>query len=319
MDLIYADKNKIDVGVLDNYSFDLAFGSDENDFEVTVSTNNNVCKEDYILYIEGTEYGGIIDGIQVDTASKEIKYKGRTYHGILNSKVIIPNSGADYLVMSGDANTIIKNIISRISLNEFFKASTVVSGIRLNAYQFPRYVTAYDGLRDMLQSVNAKLHFKFEDGFVVLEALPINEYLDDEIDSDHLSFKIEKTFNPINHMICLGSGELRNRTVVNLYCDENGNVSTTQTFSGIDEITYVYDYPNAESVEQLTSEGTKKLKELNGSDVVELNLDDTYSFDISDVIHANDIITGISVTRRVIKKIVTINKHLFSINYKVGE
>lgn len=61
MDLIYANKNKIDVGVLKDYSFDLAFGSDENNFKLSVNTENNVCEEDYIIYIEGTEYGGIVD------------------------------------------------------------------------------------------------------------------------------------------------------------------------------------------------------------------------------------------------------------------
>mgnify|MGYP003329154439 CR=1 FL=1 len=31
MDLIYADKSKIDIGVLNDYKFDLAYGESEND------------------------------------------------------------------------------------------------------------------------------------------------------------------------------------------------------------------------------------------------------------------------------------------------
>ena len=49
MDLIYADKNKIDVGVMKDFSLDLAYGSGENDFELSVSAENNVCTEDYLL------------------------------------------------------------------------------------------------------------------------------------------------------------------------------------------------------------------------------------------------------------------------------
>ena len=34
MDLIYATDEKIDMGVMHNFTLDLAFGSDENDFEI---------------------------------------------------------------------------------------------------------------------------------------------------------------------------------------------------------------------------------------------------------------------------------------------
>ena len=37
MDLIYTNENREDVGVLFGYSFDLAFGIDENDFECKLS------------------------------------------------------------------------------------------------------------------------------------------------------------------------------------------------------------------------------------------------------------------------------------------
>ena len=37
MDLIYTNQNREDIGVLQDFSLDLAFGSGENDFELTVS------------------------------------------------------------------------------------------------------------------------------------------------------------------------------------------------------------------------------------------------------------------------------------------
>lgn len=319
MDLIYTDKNKNDLGTLLDYSFDLAFGSDENDFELTVTEANNVCQEDYFIYIYGTEYGGVIDKIDVDTAEKIIKYKGRTFHGILNSKVICPDSGQDYYVVSGDVNTVISGLISRLSLGSLFRVTAGASGISVSNYKFKRYVLGYDGICDMLESVGAKLNIQFVNGYVELSAVAVHDYEDDELDSDHIGLKIEKIFNPVNHLVCLGQGELASRTVIHLYCDANGNISTTQTFTGIDEYANVYDYPNVESVEELQKEGTKHLRELNGSDKIEVDLDDTYSFDIGDIIHAEDIITGIQVTRRVLKKIVKIDGGHIVVNYKVGE
>ena len=319
MDLIYTDKSKIDIGVLLDFSFDLAFGEDENDFEISVTTEQNFCEEDYYVYIEGTEYGGVIDAIEVDSANKEMKYKGRTWHGLLNSKIIQPNSGQDYYIVSGDANTILGTLISRLSLSSLFRAKSTSSGITLTNYQFKRYIAGYDGISQMLDSVGAKLHIEYTDGYAELSAIPIVNYTDEELDSDHISFQIKKVFNSINHLICLGQGELKNRTVIHLYCDANGNVSTTQTFTGIEEYADVYDYPNVESAAELQSEGTKKLKELNGSDEVNVDLDDTYLFDIGDILTAVDVTTGISVTRKIAKKIVKIEKNNVTINYKVGE
>ena len=57
MDLIYMDESKKDIDVLKDYTLDLAYGSDENDFECKVNINNNVCKTGYYLYFEGEEYG----------------------------------------------------------------------------------------------------------------------------------------------------------------------------------------------------------------------------------------------------------------------
>ena len=319
MDLIYTDKNKIDVGVMKDYSFDLAFGEDENNFQLSITSDNNVCEEDGLVYIEGTEYGGIIDAVEVYTAEKTINYKGRTWHGILNTKIIQPDSGAAYYTVSGDANTIMGTLITRLDLNGLFTASSALSGFTISSYSFKRYTGGYDGIIDMLQTVGAKLHIEWLNGVVQLSAVAAVDYGEDDLSSDHIALHIQKTYNPVNHLICLGQGELAQRTVVHLYCDANGNISTTQTFTGMEEVANVFDFPNAESAEELQKEGKKKLKELNNSDEIEVSLDDAYEFDVGDKITADDAITGITVSSRVLKKIVTIDRNQFLINYKVGE
>ena len=321
MDLIYCDKNKVDIGVMKDFSFDLAFGSGENDFELETSSENDVCEEDYFVYIEGTEYGGIIDKIEVITESKTLKYKGRTWHGILNSKVIRPDEASHqaYYTVSGEANAVLRSLISHLELGSLFEGSAAASGITISNYQFPRYVYGYDGIVAMLATVNAKLHIEFKSGHVEISAMAMVDYSNDELDDDHIAFDIEKTFNPVNHLICLGQGDLAARTIKDLYCDANGNISTTQTFTGIDEVAEVYDYPNVESETELINAGTKKLKELNSSDKIDVDLDDTYEFDIGDMIYAEVVRPSLSVVRRVTKKIVKINKDQITINYNVGE
>ena len=320
MDLIYTNENRVDLGILFDYSLDLAFGSSENDFELKTSTSNHILREGYFLYIEGTEYGGIVDNIKVNTASKELIYAGRTYHGILESKVIEPDAGQNYLKVSGEANAVLGTLIQRLALTDLFKASTDISDFTISNYQFNRYVAGYTGIKQMLNSVGAKLHMTFEDGFVVLSALPIIDYSkDDEFDTDQIKFDIEKYYNPTNHLICLGKGELAERQIIHLYADTEGNISKTQTQFGLNERTEVYDYSSVESIEELESSGIEKFKELQNDGKVEMQLDAAQEYDIDDIVGAREFVTGITMSKPIVKKIVTINKGIVRIENKVGE
>ena len=78
MDLIYTDENRVDIGVLHEYSMDIAYGVSENNFELEVMiTNPAVLKQDSFVYFDNTEYGGIIDAIEVDTENKNIVYSAQ--------------------------------------------------------------------------------------------------------------------------------------------------------------------------------------------------------------------------------------------------
>lgn len=320
MDLIYTDENREDVGVLLDYQMDLAFGDSENDFTVQVSIDNHVCDEDYWFYIEGTEYGGIIDDIEVNTETKRVTYKGRTFHGLIESKIVCPDDGDDYYVITNmDANAALATLITRLGLGDLFEASQSTSGITITRYQFWRYIEGYAGIRKMLDKNGAKLHMEWDDGKVILSAVPYVSYDDDELDSDHVNFTIDQVFNPVNHMVCLGRGELRDRMVIHLYCDASGNISQTQTFTGLEERCEVLDYPNAESEEELILEGESRLRAAWNASLVDIRLDDEYEFDIGDVITVSEIVTGLRLTRSITKKIVTINGDIFKCQYQVGE
>lgn len=321
MDLIYMNTLKEDVGVILDYELDLAFGKDENNFELCIQAEAHCCEAGYYLYIEGTEYGGVIDGIKSDTETKEVTYLGRTWQGLLNSKIIQPDAGMAYLIVSGEANNVISSLLSRLSLAGLFEASTDNSGLTISGYKMNRYIAGYDGIIKMLKTVNATLRFTFQNGKVILSAVPKHDYTqDEEFNSDQVSFRVKKDYKSVNHLICLGSGELENRTVIHLYADKNGKISNVQSEFGVDEYADVYDYSSVESVEELESSGREKLKELWAQDELSIDFDDTSdAYGLGDIVGAYDNVTKISVAAEIVKKIVTIKNGQITISYEVGE
>lgn len=321
--LIYTDANRIDQGVLSNATLDLEYGGDESDqantFEVSIDRNSKIRLEDKALvYIEGTEYGGKITGIGTNTGEDVITYKGMTWHGLLNAHVLGPDSGQDYLVLSGEAHTVIRSLIERMNLQDIFTAPMTSSGININ-YQV-RYEYGYFAILAMLAASSAKLKMTYDNGMVVLSAEPIADYSDsDELDTTQIELEIDKDYLPVNHLVCLGEGELKNRIVLHFYADADGNVSTTQSLFGADENTLIYDYTNADS-DELSEKGQEKLKELQNCDTVKVDIPEGRVLDIGDLVGAIDPITGIYVATEVTYKTVTISSNgLVSIAYKVGD
>ncbi len=321
MDLIYTDADKQDVGVMQGHSLDMAYGNDENNFECTVDMNMHCCEPGSLLYVEDTEYGGIVDAVKVNTGNSNVTYSGRTWHGILEGKVLCPDAGQDYLVLNGEANQVLSAIIARIDLSGMFVASTDNSGIQINNYKMNRYVGGYSGIRKMLSSFGAKLCMRYRMGIVLLSAVPLVDYSqDEEWDSSQMDFIIEKNSRPVNHMICLGQGELKDRVVLHLYADASGNLSNSQSLTGEDEVTEVYDNSNAESLEELREGGTERLMEAYaGANTLDVDFDSDETYDIGDIVGARESITGVNVTREIVKKIVTINKNGMKIKCQIGE
>lgn len=471
MDLIYMNAAKEDVGVIADYTFDLAFGADENDFECVVDAGSHCCEAGFYLYYEGTEYGGVIDSIKVDTDKAEITYIGRTWHGLLESKVIeplkatdesgggaivhkggknlisypykhttrtvngltqidngdgtvtmsgtatkttwfaldegltlgkgtytlsgCPDNGAsskyhirlrltgdssditaadygggttfsiseenvysmyigitngmtvsnltfkpqlevgnkatsyqpykslekEYLMLSGEANSVIGWLIERMGLGALFKASQDDSGINVSNYKMNRYIGGYAGIRKMLKASGAKLNIAFKNGFVELSARPFVDYSKDEqFDTDMIDFVIQKNFKPLNHVICLGAGNLAEREIIHVYADASGEISETQTITGVDEVAATYDNANAESSEALMQGGIDMIKASWGADKVDFDFDSNdETFDIGDVVGAVEFTTGIQASSEITKKIVKIKDNTTTISYKVGE
>lgn len=320
MDLIYTDSNGADVGVLSAYSFDMSFGASENDFELTVESKDANIEDGAFIYIEGTEYGGIIDGIKASTNSETVTYRGRTWHGILNSKVITPDEGDDYLIVEGPVQIVLSNLISRLGLADLFEVDSYAYGMNIYNYSFNRYCKAYDGIRGMLSPILSILKMKWKNNKVLISITPRYDYSRFSVDGEVGTLKVERTGNKVNHLICLGRGELAEREVIHLYANASGNIVDNQHYFGLDEICDVYDYSNAESSEDLRKGGIERFKELMNGDKAEVSLNDTsgLSYEIGDIIGATEYKTGITVKETVTQKIVKIDNGTIKIEYKTG-
>lgn len=264
MDLIYSNADGRDIDIMMAYTLDMAFGTDENNFECAIDRASHCCQKGYYLHVEGEEYGGIVDKIRVNTESDMVTYKGRTWHGVLEGKVLCPDPDEDYLVLDGDANAVLQEIIDRIGLSGLFTASDEVSDIDISNFQV-RYGFGYTTIRKMLKEAGGKLRIRWVEGMVELSAVPIVDYSeDDEFDTSQVDFTVEKDYLPVNHLICLGQGDLKDRAVIHLFSDKNGGIQPYATvdqpvqdsqyildesqkvMTGSDEVTDILDYPGAE-------------------------------------------------------------------------
>ena len=315
-DLVIANSNMSDVDVLLCYELDDSHGWDDNDFELTVPLSTSIPYGHY-LYRAETDCGGIVDARRVvsNASGKKVVYKGRTWQGILAGKVLSPDSGQDYLTYSGDLNTIIAYVISRTGLGGVFVASSELAGTSASG-RFDRYANAYTALRKVCRSKSHRLRIrKLSPGLVELAAVPLTVH---ELDSDHCMFDIEENRRPVNHLICLGKGELSNRTVLHLFADEAGNVSTTQTLFGVDEVTEVYDYSSADSAD-LQQKGIERLSGYQESDSCDIDLANGQGYEIDDKVHVTDVDTGVEITAAVSQVVVEVDEcGLETVSYEVG-
>ena len=300
---------------LADFTLDLAFGSDENAFSLECEAAH-APEEGQFVFIDGTEYGGVVDEVTYEAgreASGAVLCKGRTWHGILAGKRLLPDSGSGHLSVSGKAGDALASLIERMGLSGLFSADSDDTSV---SYTFDRFVDGYSGLKDMAKANGRKVAMRRKDGKVEISLPPAVDYAN-KVDSDLLDFTLTSVHRCVNHLVCAGTGELENRAVVHFYADAAGNVSHTQSLFGVDEIAALYDYSNADE-EKLEEEGKKKLKEYQTQGSVEVEAHDDIDVDVGDVISARDNAHGRTVTATVAKKIVKVSRGVATYSYEVG-
>ena len=308
-----------------NY-IDLELG-ENNDFKLEFSTD--AWKEEaynwgYRIFIPNTEYGGLLEERKTSTGQGTVTWLGYTWRGLLSQKIIQQPDNQTHLVVSGDANKIIKDIIGR-RFDSLFVVETEVSGIEFKNYQFDRYCTVLDGLEKMLASKQARLKISYKQGTpglldsaVLLSAVPItdwSEYLEYSQDG-RLTFTTEDYRRGINHLICAGEGEGIERQILHLYVQKDGSIGETQYYTGLEEREALYSYTSMEDLEQLKKDGIKHLESLRNYSGMEAHINNV-DVDIGDIVGGRDRVTGMSIQQPVIGKILTVKNNEIDVEYKL--
>ena len=323
--LILADQNLKDIAPVMDAEIDIAIG-EENDYEIKIQRDE--WRSEYtfgnVFCVKNTEYGGIIGEVDTSTAEDTISLLGRTWRGMLDKKIIRPPAGQDYKKVSGELNAVLSDLITE-HFDDYFVVSQDDTGVSLTNYQFDRYCTLLAGINKMLKSVGYRLKIRYvqqergQPGYVELSAVPIVDYSEQiELSQDsQLNFTFKNCRNGVNHLICLGKGELQDRQVIDLYVQEDGSIGSEPFYTGIQEIAETYEDTSSET-DELEEKGREKLLELMNStsfsmDVETLNMDVA----IGDIIGGRDYLTGLYAKKPITKKIYRVEGGKTSLEYGI--
>lgn len=315
MELIL-EKDGVWLDAIQSFKLDMAQGASENDFELEYDGD---IERGSFVFVPGTSYGGVVDNVSIDSRDgvDELKHAGRTWEGILSSSIIQPSAGSAYYSVSGDVYDVLRALIARQGLGYAFTVKSGSYGVSVS-YTFERYTDAYTGICKMLSSVNLVPRFEKLVGACVISVERPVLHSNDGFDDYRFELKI-KVGRCVNHLICLGSGELQDRLVRHLYMDEAGNISQTQSIFGSDEWQEVYDYPSAESEEDLLEGAADRLRDaFANASSCEVTVNDGEDIKIGDVVKATSARTGHEVTAAITKTILTMDEQTFDVAYEVG-
>jgi len=327
--MILATPDGKELKFLSDMTIDIEIGSSDDTFQLTFSRAawDEDIEEGCRVFIPNTEYGGRVKRKGTATSSDEISVGGLTWRGMMDYRIIQPASGKDYATASGDLNEIIKEFVEDEFPGLFYGVDTE-TGVTLTNYQFDRYCTLHDGLQKMLKESGYRLDIQYiqgeagAPGYVQAQALEIIDYSDIiELSEDsRINYTASERHDCVNHLICLGSGDLAERTVIHLYVGSDGSVGTTQYYTGLDEVVAIYDYAGAND-DDLKTEGIKQLESMKDSDnfamdISELDID---SIAIGDIVGGRDYLTGMSMSAPIVGKIYKVENGEESIEFKLEE
>ena len=276
-----------------------------------------------VIYIPGTEYGGIIGEVLTDTTLDYVELKGLSWRGRLAKKIIEPPAGADYKTISGELHTVMKSLIEP-EFDGLFVVSAEDTGVTVSNYQFDRYCTLLDGLNKMLKSKGYRLQLSFrreqnEPGYLYIEAVQITDFSDRiELSRDcKLNYTMDDKRDGVNHLIVTGKGELQDRNILHLYVGVNGEIGTEQYYTGLQEIAEVYENTSTET-DELMSAAEDRLRSLAGKktfkmDVAKLGMD----VGIGDIVGGRDYLTGMYMAKPVENIVYEIINDVESKTYKL--
>lgn len=305
--LVVASMDMVKRFATDDFSLDLEMGvGTDNDFEL--STPERVFGTD-VVFCPGTEYGGIVDDDNpvLGEDGESITYHGSTWTGVLDQNVTRPPGGQSHLTVSGTAEECISALLSSCGVGAPFVAAAGEEAPV--SYTVPRFATLYEAIVGALSSAGLALGMECADGEVRLFAkapATIDE-------TRGVGFDATRGYRPVNHLVVLGKGEMQEREVIDLYADEDGNVSTTQSVYGLAHRSEVYELSSSEG-EELRSSGEKKLMEYQEQrDTLKITVPEGVRVSIGDTLSATSPKYGIRASAKVTGVVVEASRGTVSV------
>lgn len=325
MDVTYTDPNRTDCGILRDFRIDFDT-ADTMDHVVTMGIDRHILTGGSYWYIDGTEYGGIVDQMEIVTQKRQVRYSGRSFRGLLCSKIIEPPAGEDHRTASGSLSDIAEELLEDTEMQDLFSVASC--RIMVDSYQFKRYASLYDGLLDLAfhcgRVIALRCHMGKNGRETRLDTVTISfeeriDYSQDyEYTNDNIRFRITKGYNMVNHLICLGKGELKDRLVAHLYVDGDRDIVEKQYYFGLEEMTEVYELSAEEDLDALKKAGADRLGEIMDTDRIEVSVSNDISLKIGDVIGGYEQFSGISVRREITNIVADLDDDGIVVEYTVG-
>lgn len=327
VELTYTDASFHDVGVLVPSSGDFAWGTDENDFSIDVY-GSDLPERGGLLYAEGSDVGGVVRGFESETDNDLFSIVGDTWTGVLERHVIGPPSGSDYLTISGEARDCVAQVVALTGLTSLYVVDERRTGVTFT-HTFTgsrdeaesdagRYMGAWSAIWQMMLNHGLSVTFAW-DGTAKKVRMVVGRRADRTSDEEQQAgvSKLGITQKDVtNHLICLGQGNLKERTRVDLYIDAKGNVSKTQTFKGLDELADVYDDSAAEDAAKLEEDGRKKFAEIwKDHEQITDTASKGLQLNLGDLVGGTDERSGISATAIISKRVLSFSDGVPSYTY----
>lgn len=333
MMITHADENREElrfIDIIDKADMQISIAPDavlaENTFSITVPDAvwaENPIQEGHLIYIDGTEWGGVVERIAHSTQDAAITIEGATWRGMLMRKVIEPPEGEGYLEGTLEANDLLALVIGTI-FGDLVEVSTDDTGVNI-AYKY-RYAALGPALEADFEEngLSIGLTYSASDAALLVYARTVTDSsptidLSQDYDIDMQSE--QGAVAGYNHVVALGAGELANRDVLHVYRLDDG--TTTQTPPSWAGTAYdkmiVYDYTNPESTESLLKGAEDKLKDYAPQNGVSMDPSGAgLDIPLGDIVGARDRLLGFTASARALEKILKIKKGITTIETKVG-
>lgn len=323
--LIAANNYGEEMGFIkENVDFDLDIG-DTFDFELRLDMrvwDKEKCWYGHQIYVPETEFGGILEDLEVVTKTNEIVFRGDTWRGMLRRKVVEPPSETTNLILNGELNKVLRELIGN-RFGSLFLVEEVESGVTVENWSVDRYVLLYDALIKLLNHYGHRLQIAYiqgentECGAVHIRAVPIVDWSGEiEYSQDsRLHFDIRDSRKGINHLVCAGTGRNEERIILHLYVQADGTIGDKQHYFGLEERAAVYEFTSADE-DSLLEYGTKHLKDLQNYKKIGLSVSDM-DLELGDIVGGRERVTGIMLNKPITRKIVKISCKRTEINYEI--